>query len=102
MRAHERRQRPRLPLDPIVAERQAVVEVLKAGSASGDERLRSVLTAYAARARALRVEVDALVAEFRSVFDRSVPRNPADFRHSLRRERLVTQLVGAFRTTASG
>jgi hypothetical protein len=98
MRTRERRQRTRLPGDPLRAERLCVVEAIRsAGAAPGvASPVATALASYAARARALGVDLEALVAEFRSVFDRSVPRNPADFGHSLRRERFVGLLLTAF------
>ena len=96
MMPHERRQRPRPSGDPLRDDRAALTAAIRAAAGPRDGALCAALAAYAKRARTIGLELSAVVAEFRSVFDRSLPRNPADIGHGLRRELLVTRLVAAF------
>ena len=93
---HERRKHPRLSPDPVRGERDALVAAVRDAEATGLGPTVEALERYVACGRAHGLDMSHLVMEFRSVYDRSVRGTVSDVRCALRRERLVTQLVGIY------
>lgn len=93
---HERRLRPRLTPDPVRGERDALIAAVRDAEQHGQGPTVEALERYVARGRSLGLDMAHLVMEFRSVYDRSTRGAMSDVRCALRRERLVTQLVGLY------
>ena len=94
----ERRKQARPDADPLCGERAALVSAVQAADEQGHGDVIGALERYVSRARACGLDMAQLVTEFRSVYDRSV-HAAADIRTALRRERLVTQLMGIYLRT---
>ena len=97
---HERRTRSRPETDPLCNERAALIAAVQAADEQGHGDVVQTLERYVRRARSCGLDMAQLVTEFRSIYDRSV-QAAADIRTSLRRERLVTQLMGIYLRTGS-
>ena len=94
----ERRKQSRPATDPLCNERAALIAAVQAADEQGQGDVLEALGRYVSRARSCGLDMAQLVTEFRSVYDRSV-HAAADIRTSLRRERLVTQLMGIYLRT---
>jgi hypothetical protein len=95
---HERRRHPRPAADPLCGERTALISAVQAADEQGHADVATALERYVSRGRSCGLDMAQLVTEFRSVYDRSV-RAAAEIRTALRRERLVTQLMGIYLRT---
>ena len=96
MLGRERRRQPRTTPDPLRRERDALIDAVRHSEQQGQGPTVEALRRYIVAARAHGLDMRAVVDEFRSVYDRTLPGAHADVRHALRRERLVTQLTGMF------
>jgi hypothetical protein len=94
----ERRQRSRPATDPLCDERAALIAAVQAADEQGFGDVVQSLERYVSRGRSCGLDMAQLVTEFRSIYDRSV-HAAADIRTALRRERLVTQLMGIYLRT---